>query len=193
MKSEGMNKIIILYGSSYGSTAEVAIRIGEILKEDGVGSHVYNLKDIMNDKNFNLEDYRGIILGSGIYAGQWNKGAKKFMKTYSEKIKERNLSFGMFVLCGEASKPSKIPELKKRFIEEKLNKYNVKSQLCEVFGGVVDLSEDTNLGRFTLKLLKMINKKDPNVKLGQRNDFRDWDQIRVFTEDFSNILRGNLQ
>jgi len=37
----------------------------------------------------------------------------------------------------------------------------------------------------------MINKKDPNLKLGQRNDFRDWQQIENFASSWLNIIRNS--
>ncbi len=190
MNSEIMKKTAILYGSRYGSTEDVAVKIGEILKESGIDISVYNLEEIIKDKQFNLNDYEGILLGTGIYAGQWAKSAKKFLKNYSEKVKERNQPCGIFVLCGEASNTSKIPELKKRHIEDKLNKYDLKSQLFDVFGGVLDLSEETRMGKLEQKIIKMINKKDPNVKLGQKNDFRDWKQIENFASSWINIVRN---
>ncbi|MFW9829389.1 MAG: flavodoxin domain-containing protein [Candidatus Thorarchaeota archaeon] len=191
MTNERIEKTAILYGSRYGSTEDVAVKIGEILKESGIDISVNNLKEIIKDKKFNLSDYNSILLGTGIYAGQWAKSAKKFLKDYSEKVKERNLSYGVFILCGEASDITKIPKLKKRHIEDKLNKYGLKSHLIDVFGGVLDLTEETRMGKFEQKIIKMINKKDPNVKLGQRNDFRDWQQIEKFALSWSNLIKNN--
>ena len=191
MTNERIKKTVILYGSRYGSTEDVVVKIGEILRESGIDISVYNLKEITKDKQFNLNNYKSILLGTGIYAGQWAKSAKKFLRNYSEKVKERNQPCGIFILCGEASDGSKIPELKKRYIEDKLNKYGIKSQLFEVFGGVLDLSEETRMGKFEQKIIKMINNKDPNIKLGQRNDFRDWQQIEKFALSWSNLIKNN--
>jgi len=47
------------------------------------------------------------------------------------------------------------------------------------------------MGKFEQKIIKMINKKDPNVKLGQRNDFRDWQQIEKFALSWSNLIKNN--
>jgi menaquinone-dependent protoporphyrinogen IX oxidase len=191
LTNERIEKTAILYGSRYGSTEDLAVKIGEILKESGIDISVYNLKEIIKDKKFNLNDYNGILLGTGIYAGQWAKSAKKFLKDYSEKLKERNQYCGVFILCGEANDTSKIPVLKKRHVEDKLTKYNLKSQLIDVFGGVLDLSEETKMGKLEQKIIKMINKKDPNIKLGQRNDFRDWQQIENFASSWINIIKNN--
>jgi len=191
LTNERIEKTAILYGSRYGSTEDVAVKIGEILKESGIDISLYDLKEIIKDKKFNLNDFNGILLGTGIYAGQWAKSAKKFLKDYSEKLKERNQHCGVFILCGEASDITKIPELKKRHVEDKLNKYNLKSQLIDVFGGVLDLSEETKMGKLEQKIIKMINKKDPNIKLGQKNDFRNWQQIENFASSWLNIIRNS--
>jgi len=185
-----MKKVIILYGTRYGSTEEVSIKIGETLKELGIKIIVCNLKDIINNKGFNIDDYDGIILGTGIKIGQWTKVAKSFLKIYSEKLKLLKKSLGIFIICGEASDSSKIPELKKKYVENILVKYSLNAQLYDVFGGVIDLSEDSKMGKLSKKMIKMASKEDPTIKLEQKNDFRDWNQIKAFADNYLKILQA---
>jgi len=190
MNNERIKRVAILYGTRYGSTREVATKIGEILKKSEIDAHVFNLEDIIIDKKFNLDYYDGIILGTSIYnCSDWTKGAKKFLKIYSKKLKQKNLIFGIFTLCGTASDKSKIPELRKTLIEEKIHKYALKSQCYDVFGGVLDLSDESKMSKFDLKIGKLMCNTLSNLKRGKNNDFRDWDQIKTFTENFQEILQ----
>ncbi|MFX0036645.1 MAG: flavodoxin domain-containing protein [Candidatus Hermodarchaeota archaeon] len=189
MSSKITKKVVILYGTCYGSTEEVAVKIGELLKESGIDANVYNLEDIINDKKFNLDSYDGIILGTAIYnCSNWTKGAKQFLKGFSKRLKQGNQPLAIFTLCGTASDPTKIPELKKSLIEDKLKKHSLKTQCYDVFGGVLDLSEESRMSKFDIKIGKLMSNTLPNIKKGQNNDFRDWNKIRAFAESFLEIL-----
>ena len=56
-------RVLIAYGSRYGSTEEIANKISEYLEEMNVESTVINLKKIKQPK---LTEYDGVIVGSGI-------------------------------------------------------------------------------------------------------------------------------
>ena len=74
-------------------------------------------------------------------------------------------------------------------IEEKIHKYALKSQCYDVFGGVLDLSDESKMSKFDLKIGKLMCNTLSNLKRGKNNDFRDWAQIKTFTENFQEILQ----
>jgi len=36
----------------------------------------------------------------------------------------------------------------------------------------------------------MVSKEDPKIKHDQRNDLRDWNQIKEFTENYANLVKN---
>ena len=118
------------------------------------------------------------------------KGTKKFIENNIEFFKNSNIVLGVFVSSGMASNPEKIVELKKDYIEKVLNQYGITADLYDVFGGVLDLSKDSNIGFLGKKMIKMVSKEDPRIKPNQRNDLRDWNQIKEFTENYANLLKN---
>jgi len=185
-----MKKVLIVYGTRYGSTEEVSNKIMNTLKEKGIDTSIINSKDLIADNQTNLEEYNGIIIGSGIKVGQWTKETKTFMKNNLEFFNNSNIVFGVFVSSGLASNPKKILELKKEYIEDVINQYGITADLYDVFGGVLDLSKDSNIGFLGKKMIKMVSKEDPRVKANQRNDLRDWNRIMEFTENYVNLLKN---
>jgi len=185
-----MKKVLIVYGTRYGSTEEVSNKIVNTLKEKAIDTSVINFKDLITENQPNLEDYDGIIIGSGIKVGQWTKETKKFVENNLEFFKNSNVILGVFVSSGLASNPEKIVELKKEYIENVLNQYGIVADLYDVFGGVLDLSKDSNIGFLGKKMIKMVSKDDPRIKPNQRNDLRDWNQIKKFTENYANLLKN---
>ena len=71
-----MKKVLIVYGTRYGSTEEVSNKLVDILKEKEIDTSAINSKDLITENQPNLEDYDGIIIGSGIKVGQWTKETK---------------------------------------------------------------------------------------------------------------------
>ena len=70
-------KVLICYGTRYGSAGEIAEHIGETLQGHGAVVDIINLK---KDKVNHLEDYDIIVVGSGIQMGKWTKESLKFLK-----------------------------------------------------------------------------------------------------------------
>ena len=70
-------RILVTYASKYGSTTEIANKIGEILNEAGLKVNV-----LPADEVDDLTPYDAVVLGSAVYAGSWRKEAVKFLEEY---------------------------------------------------------------------------------------------------------------
>ena len=178
-----------MYGSRYGSTEEVSKKIADILKERGFSISILNFTEVSTKTNPTLEKYDGILLASGIKIGKWTKESKKFIESNIDFFKNSDKPLGIFVSAGSASNAEKVKELRKEYIENILDGYGIKADLYDVFGGVFDLTKDSKIGFLAKKMIKMASKEDPNIKLDQRNDLRDWNQIQKFAEDFAELVK----
>ncbi|MHA1104508.1 MAG: flavodoxin domain-containing protein [Promethearchaeota archaeon] len=68
-----MSKVLILYGTRYGATKEISNEIEKIIQDSGMTTESFNLKEV-NPKNIPpLDQYDGIIIGTGIKMGMWTK------------------------------------------------------------------------------------------------------------------------
>ena len=72
--------ILVTYASKYGATKEIAVKIGEVLRQAGLQADVLPVDSIRD-----INPYKVVILGSAIYIGKWQKEAVKFLHT-NEKI-----------------------------------------------------------------------------------------------------------
>jgi menaquinone-dependent protoporphyrinogen oxidase len=77
-------KVLIAYASKYGATAEIAQKMGAILRESGLPVDVLAANGIRD-----LTPYQAVILGSAIYIGKWPKEAEAFLKTHEQALAER--------------------------------------------------------------------------------------------------------
>ncbi|MHA1688633.1 MAG: flavodoxin domain-containing protein [Promethearchaeota archaeon] len=144
-----------------------------------------NLKDKLSKKNLKIKDFDGILIGSGIKIGSWTKEAKKFVNENKKTLKQKEDLLGVYVSCGDAMNPNKYEEARKKYIDPILKKHDLSPALKQAFGGVLDLSENSNLGFLNKKMMELASKEDPTIIKGKRNDFRNWDQIFEFAKDFA--------
>ena len=179
-------KVLIAYGTRFGSTEEISIKFKQTLEEKGFVVDLVNLK-AKKRKKPNITDYSGVLIGSGIRVSRWTKEAKKFLKNNIKTINDTKMATGIFLSSGEAANPDKRPTVIKKYLVDVFKKYKLNMEenvLYDAFGGVFDLSSSSNLSRLNKTMLSTVADEDPNIIPGERRDYRDWDQINRFTENF---------
>jgi len=69
-------QVLVAYGTKHGATAEIAEKIGEVLRQAGLAADV-SAADQAGDPSA----YQAVVLGSAVYIGQWRKEAVKFLES----------------------------------------------------------------------------------------------------------------
>jgi menaquinone-dependent protoporphyrinogen oxidase len=128
-------RVLIAAASKHGSTLEIAKYIGQDLITFDFDVDVSPLP-----ADINLLSYDAVILGSGVYVGNWLKSARQFIENNA-----RTLSIMPVWLfsSGPIGKPLK-PEIDKSVnIDKLLRQINPRQHV--VFGGKLD-KDSLNLG-----------------------------------------------
>ena len=187
-----MSRVLILYGTRYGTTKEISDEIEKVIQEKGIATESYNLKEV-NPKNIPpLDQYDGIIIGTGIKMGMWTKSVKSFIKKRKNELKRQETSFGFYVCCGEAAKENNISKAIEKYITQKLVKVGIQSALFDAFGGAYDLREGSLVTGMTRKIVIGIMKEEEGIEdpEGEIYDYRDWEQIKYFATQFVELLKN---
>lgn len=126
-----MSKTLIAYGTRYGATKEVAIRISEILKDKfNLLVVLINLEEIYPN-NKDLQEYSNFIIGSGIKVGKWVNRAKKFLGSNFE-----SKQVAVYVCSRRAGEPELYDFAYENYVHKILKKnLSVKPVSAEAFGG----------------------------------------------------------
>jgi menaquinone-dependent protoporphyrinogen oxidase len=66
--------VLVTAASRYGSTAEIASAIGDVLRDSGLDVAV-----VPPDTVKDLDAYEAVVMGSAVYAGRWVKPAREFV------------------------------------------------------------------------------------------------------------------
>jgi menaquinone-dependent protoporphyrinogen oxidase len=185
-------KVLIAYGSRFGSTEEISSEISKILKEKGIETSMINLREVKSKDWLTLEKFDGIIVGSGIRIARWTKQAKQFLKNNRDEL--RNKKLGLFVSCADASVPETIGKARQEYLETTMEELGITAGIYDAFGGVLDFTKSSKMSFVEKKLLMAVAKQRAGDNIStingkERNDFRDWEQIRSFAEKYADLFK----
>lgn len=185
-----MSKVLILYGTRYGTTKGISDEIEKSIQEKGITTESYNLKESDLKRIPPLDNYDGVILGTGIKMNRWTKVLKNFVKKRKLELNKIQDKLGFYVCCGEAAEKSKINSAINKYIISKFEDIGLKPALIDAFGGAYDLTVDSAIKGMTRKIVISIMKEEYGIENpeGLLHDFRDWEQIKEFANNFSNLV-----
>ena len=173
MKEKG--KILVVYATRSGSTAEVAQAIAEEFRAQNAVVDVFDVT-----KAPAPEGYNAAVIGSAIRYGRWLPEAIKYVKSHKDRLSRMPVAYfncGIFLVKG---KPKQ---------KEEAKKYNapvgeiVKSVAETGFGGKLDFSK--------LKFWEKLLGKAVGIPGG---DYRDFKLIRAWArETYLKLAGGSNQ
>jgi menaquinone-dependent protoporphyrinogen oxidase len=73
-------KVLVTYGSRFGSTKEIAEYMVDVIKEKGIDVDLYDVAKAPS----NIDEYDVVLIGSGIQIGRWKNTALNFLKKHKE-------------------------------------------------------------------------------------------------------------
>jgi len=164
-------RVLVAYASKYGSTAEIADRIGQVLHEAGLTVNVVQVDQVAD-----LLDYEAVVLGSAVYAGQWREGAVTFLEAQKQVLGHLPVWLFSSGPTGEGDpvqlmKGWRFPEAQRATAER------IQPRDIAFFHGRLDV-DHLNFGeRLIVKGLK-----------AQLGDFRDWGTIDAWAATIANFL-----
>jgi menaquinone-dependent protoporphyrinogen IX oxidase len=81
-------KVLVAYGTTNGSTAQIAEAIAEVLRKDGLTVDALPAGSVAS-----VASYDAVLVGGGLYAGRWHKDARRFVRRHGKVLAERPLWF----------------------------------------------------------------------------------------------------
>ncbi|MFW9833681.1 MAG: flavodoxin domain-containing protein [Candidatus Thorarchaeota archaeon] len=168
-----MNKILIVYGTRYGSTAEVVQDMSKTARELGVQVDVVNLEK--GTPFPNPEGYDLVIIGSGIRMGQWTKQPLEFIEEKLDSLTKTKVA--LFVVSGYAGNPDKVAEAQAEYLDSMPEKYPGLFPISTaLIGGVFEFKKYNLVVRALVKNI-VKSQMPPGEELPEKLDFRDWNMI----------------
>jgi len=165
-------RVLVTYATKYGATAEIAEKIGEVLRSQGLQAEVQAA-----DRATEPGSYTAVVLGSAIYAGQWRKEAVTFLEANEQTLAGMPVWFFSSGPTGkgdpvELVKGWRFPE-GQRPIADRIGPRDM-----AVFHGVIDGHKVNFAEKLIIKALK-----------APFGDFRDWEAITAWATSIGDELK----
>lgn len=166
-------RVLVVYGTKYGATAEIAEKIGQVLREAGLAVDVQAA-----DRAGDPSGYQAVVLGSAVYIGQWRKEAAKYLTAHEAALASRPVWLFSSGPTGQGDPveltqgwrfPAKLQPVADR----------IRPRDVALFHGAADPDKLNFFYRWMLK----------NVK-APIGDFRDWAAISAWAAGIADELKA---
>lgn len=165
-------KVLVAYASKYGATAEIAEKIGEVLRQESLRADVLPVKEVKD-----LKLYGAVVLGTAAYMFQWRKDATKFLKANEKTL--AGLPVWLFV-SGPIEKGDPVELLEGKVVPNSMQPVidRIKPVDLTVFHGVIQPDKMNAFERWVMKKMK-----------ASAEDFRDWEAITAWAKSIAGELK----
>ena len=167
-----VGKVLVAYGTKYGATAEIAERIGQVLRQAGLDAEVLPAECVGD-----VRAYQAVVLGSAVYIGQWRKQAAAFLKANEQALAGRPVWLFSSGPTGEGDPVALTQGW--RFptglqpVADRIGPRDI-----ALFGGAASVEKMNFIEKWLLK----------NVK-APAGDYRDWDAITAWAASIAGALK----
>jgi menaquinone-dependent protoporphyrinogen oxidase len=166
-------RILVVYASADGSTAEIARRIAQRLRERG-----HEVSDQPVGSAGSLHDIDAIVLGSAVHDRQWLDEATNFVNTNRQAVSSR--PFWTFSVGMPGALPKAVRKIARTEEDAIINQLgDLRPRGHQLFSGVVKPSQFPLASRIFLHLVG-----------GRYGDFRDWPAIDAWALEIADQLDG---
>ena len=172
MEDEMGNQVLVAYATKHGATAEIAEKIGQVLRQAGLRTDV-----LPADRVIDLTPYTAVVLGSAVYIGRWRKEATTFLKANEKVLAQRLVWLFSSGPTGEGepvelTKGWRFPKALQPIADR------IRPRDVAVFHGDVNMKKLNFIEKWMIK----------NVK-APPGDFRDWEAITSWATAIADVLK----
>lgn len=170
-----MKRVLVAYASKHNATAEIAIAIGETLRQAG-GLEV-TVEAIT--PAVDLIEIDAVVVGSAVYMGQWQPEAANFLRQHERELTQRPVWVFSSGPVGKSDPKTLMdgwifPETLQPLIKR------IQPRDIVLFHGRIDETWLKIFDRISVKFFD-----------AQESDTRDWQMIRAWAQQIADALKAD--
>lgn len=174
-----MARVLIVYGTTEGHTAEVAERMATVIR--GEGNQV-ELRDSKEVRKLPVSgDFDAIIVGASVHAGDYQSSVREFVKRNRELLERIPSAFFSVSLSAADSDEDSATETE-TVLEKFFRETGWRPKRVEVIAGALVYTHYNVFMRHVMKLIAKSHGRP--IDTSRDFDFTDWDGVERFARDF---------
>lgn len=169
-------RILTVYASAHGSTAEIARFMGDIWQQRGFGTAVTAAGSVRS-----VEGYDAYVLGSAIHNGLWLPEMATFVRRSRTVLSDKPVH--LWLACLRAIEPGGYAYVTNNYLPNLLSR-TLSFRRIGIFAGKIEMATINQDEAWTLTF-RYDGSRDPSALVG---DHRDWNAIRAWAEQIADDL-----
>jgi len=171
-------RVLVVYGSQYGSTEGIARRIAEKLVAGGHEASAMRAKDVRD-----IAIYDAFVIGSAVYMGSWMKDVSEFVRGNVRALAAQPVWLFSSGPLGTETKDAQGRDLREVSVPKELAEFEpmLYPRGHHVFYGALDHTK-----------LKLVHRALWTLPAGKKllieGDFRDWNEIDAWAGSIAEAL-----
>ncbi|HZM83429.1 MAG TPA: flavodoxin domain-containing protein [Candidatus Limnocylindrales bacterium] len=159
-------RVLVVWESKHGSTADMALAIGEVLRARGLNVDMCEVASAPDDVKFDA-----YVIGSAVYAGHWMKRIKQYVHDNREVLLSHRVWLFSSGPIGRPPRPQEPPVDLTQLMADTGPRDHM------IFAGKLDRTKLSFAERAIVAALR-----------APEGDFRDWDEIRGWAGQIADEL-----
>jgi len=175
-----MTRILIIYGSSEGQTAEIAEAMAGVVRDHGHEAEPMAVKEAAR---LHLADYDGILVGASVHIGKHDKHVVKFVQRNLAELERLPSAFFSVSLAAHGD-----TDEANRYVDQFKQQTGWDPAKVALFSGALRY---TRYGFVKRRMMKKIAEEKPgSLATDTSRDYiyTEWDEVERYTEEFLDEL-----
>ncbi|MHB9864155.1 flavodoxin domain-containing protein [Streptomyces sp. YIM S03343] len=161
-------KVLVTYGTKYGSTADIAKAVAGVLTKEGIAAEAAPAGGVKD-----VTAYDAVVVGGGLYAGRWHKDARRFVRRNRRALADRPVWFFSSGPLDASASEKDIPPVSA--VRRAMNEVDARGHVT--FGGRLDADTKGAVAHML-------------IRNGMTGDFRDFTEIEVWAQQIAGEIEG---
>lgn len=175
-----MAKILLVFGTTEGHTAQIAQRMAEAIRASGHEVDVHDSKAVRESRIDG--DYAGVLVGGSVHVGEHQSSVREFVR-HNRALLERVPSVFFSVSLTAAEPDEEARQETQAMIDKFVRETGWRPTRTEAIAGALVYSQ---YNVFIRQIMKLIARRaGHSTDTAQDYDFTDWNAVERFARDFA--------
>lgn len=171
-----MPRILIVYGSRYGQTERIALKVRQVLEAEGHTARAIQVSLV--PRNFDLDPYDAIVVAAPVYYGRHQGAIRDFVWRHCEELNRRPSFF--ISVCGSSGQEAQ------RYIDSLLKLIEWRPVLATPIAGSVAYTRYNPILRWWMK--RIARAKGLPTDTSRDHDFTDWKKLEKLAQRIARLV-----